>query len=151
MNSTHAAMLTSKNQPCLQDCHCDLGCPESLADKMPWKWLPNKFSFFLFYSEYSHFKKVVTLQQGGNADRRTFRESNAYFDRHATTTKQKSEPSQELKQYVIVIFNRLYKIRLSPRQPDNDPDLAIRNNRSYLIETRRITNIAHIFGFNTLF
>jgi hypothetical protein len=99
----------------------------------------------------SHFKKVVTLQIGGNADRRTFRESNAYFDRHATTAKQKSEPYQEVKQYVIVIFNELYKIRLSPRQPDNDPDLAIRNNRSYLIEICRITNIAHIVGFKTLF
>jgi hypothetical protein len=102
-------------------------------------------------NDYSHFKKVVTLQKGGNADRRTFRESNAYFARHATTTKQKSEPYQELKQYVIVIFNGLYKIRLSPRHPDNDPDLAIRNNRSYLIEICRITNIEHIFGFNTLF
>jgi hypothetical protein len=28
-----------------------IGCPESLADKMPWKFLPNKFSFVLFYSE----------------------------------------------------------------------------------------------------
>jgi hypothetical protein len=101
--------------------------------------------------KYSHFKKVVTLQNGGNADRRAFRETNAYFARHATTTKQKSEPYQELKQYMIVIFNGLYKIRLSPRQPDNDPDLAMRNNRSYLIEICRITNIAHIFGFNSLF
>jgi hypothetical protein len=25
-----------------------IGCPESLAEKMPWKCLPNKFSFFLF-------------------------------------------------------------------------------------------------------
>jgi hypothetical protein len=50
-----------------------------------------------------------------------------------------------------VIFNGLYKIRLSPRQPDNEPDLAIRNNRSYLIEFCRVTNIAHIFEFNTLF
>jgi hypothetical protein len=100
---------------------------------------------------YSQFKKVVALQKGGNADRRTLRESNSYFPRHATTTKQKSELYQELQQYMIVIFNGLYKIRLSPRQPDNNPDLAIRNNRSVLIEICRITNIAHIFGFNTLF
>jgi TPR repeat protein len=29
----------------------DIGCPESLADKMPWTSLPNKFSIFLCYSE----------------------------------------------------------------------------------------------------
>jgi hypothetical protein len=95
--------------------------------------------------------KVATRKKGGQAKRPTLSESNIYFVRHATTTKHKSESHQELKQHVIVVFHGLYQIQLSPRLPDNDADLAIRNNRSYLVNICRIMNIAHIFGFTTLF
>jgi hypothetical protein len=102
-------------------------------------------------------KIIQSLQKGGNTKkgrnvkRRALRESSTNFDRYATTTKRNSESYQELKQYVIVIFNELGQIQLSLRQPDNDADLAIRNNRKYLVKICRITNIARIFGFSTLF
>jgi hypothetical protein len=51
--------------------------------------------------------------KGGDTDRRIFRESNAYVARHATTTKWKLEPYQELKQYVVVVFGGLHQIQLS--------------------------------------
>jgi hypothetical protein len=89
------------------------------------------------------------LLTGGDSDSRPFRESNAYFARHGTTIKRKPELYQELKQYVIVVFNELHQIQFSPRQMDNDADLALWINRTYLVKIHIVKNMAHIFRFNT--
>jgi hypothetical protein len=91
------------------------------------------------------------LIKDGDADGRSFRESNAYFTRQATTTQQKSESYQELQRYQLAVFNGLHYSQLSPCQSENDADLVILNNHSYLAKIRRIKNMAHILEFKTLF